>query len=164
MIAKDTSKGHVHVRPDIISGALSEARQTDFETYRRREQAWLRDNLPPIATSLEKTFAFAIRDRGPEFADAILLGGFLGGAIVRSVVEEEQVDTKTCVANVNTYALATKGMKYDEGYDLELAVLIFGEESAQAFEEIRHPAAKEICTVIVGTALKPNAQKQAPIS
>lgn len=147
----------VHISGDNIRDALQAARSQHPDDFRRQEQAWLRSTLPPLLSATEIMYGLAATDHGVECADAALQGALLGGVVIRSLIESDQVSSETCLRNFNDRLLGERGMIYDGGGGIEDDAVtgVLGHEVVDAIKEISSPAAQCMCSMVLGIALTP---------
>lgn len=144
------------IDPMHVRNALQHAREQEFDEYKGDQSKWLTAHIPPLATAIETMYAATIQQCGPEVADASLLGAYLGGSIVRSVVDSEKVTPELCLGNLAAWNINSLAIVYD-GNPVPHGTLIslYGDGAAVEFEQIRHPAARTVCSLIVCVSMAP---------
>ena len=142
------------VSAGLITDALVAAREQDFTTFKNREQAWLGENIGPLALALQRSFEAAIIEYGPETANAILMGSMLGSSILRTLVERGDISVEECLKDARRRQLAHMIIRY-EGTTIadDATEFIFGSEAASALGEIKSPVAMNFCVVTLTSGI-----------
>jgi hypothetical protein len=74
--------------PNHISEGLAAARP-DLDTFRREEQAWLKDNNNLLNMRIQNAFTRSVKRHGLENAEAFMFGSLLGHRAVRLCCKED---------------------------------------------------------------------------
>lgn len=144
------------IDPTYISSALSHVREVGFESYVGGQRDWLRGHVAPLLSAIEIMYEATAKTRGPEIADASLQGAYLGGSVVRSSVEVGAIDTDTCFRNLMAWDVMGRAIVYDnEPVPPETLSKLFGDAAAAEFADIRHPAARTVCSIVVCVTMAP---------
>lgn len=136
------------IRPDVINAALSVARESDADVYRRREMAWLESEFPLAKLAVD---AFVLEEHNDETQAAGRLGLLLGGSVLRGILDAEEFEPSVVRTNHGNELFGMK-FAYPRELPLDMARSLFG-DGGDAFGGIRHPAARSLCTVFLAVSL-----------
>ena len=145
------------IDPDTVRGALLEARSQDPDEFRKKEHDWLVANLAPLSTAIEKMFEVTIKERGPELAEAALLGSYLGGSVIRKTIDDGAFTVDKSLINLYSWNSGVRPILYDPTSPVtkETLVQLFGTQVAIEFGEIRHDASRTMSALVVSMAFEP---------
>lgn len=144
----------VDIKPDVINAALSAARETDADAYRRSELAWLESEFPLSKLAVD---AFVLEERNDETQAAGRLGLLLGGSVLRGILDAQEFEASEVRTNHGNELFGMK-FAYPRELPMDKARSLFG-DGGDAIGGIKHPAARSLCSAFLAVSLispKPN--------